>query len=99
MNSDINNIKIPVGWLLERVKQSGDVRQMEMVRRMVSDYMMFQMNADLLAQMDEAEMACRKAQEPQLINISNPSGDVILTGGKKEEKNFNENTETRTENL
>ena len=70
-----------------------------MVRRMVSDYMMFQMNADLLAQMDEAEMACRKAQEPQLINISNPSGDVILTGGKKEEKNFNENTETRKENL
>ena len=88
MVPDTNDIKIPVKWLLERVRQNGDVKQMEIVRRMVSDYVMSQLSADLLAKMDEVEEVCRKSDGSQLISISHPNGDVILTGGKKEENNY-----------
>ena len=89
MEGNAMDTNIPMSWLIERARQSGDVRMVEMVRRLVSDYVMSQMNADLLSQLDEAEAECKQASAPQLININRPSGDVILSGGKKDETTIN----------
>ena len=85
--------------LLETAALSGDVQRLATMRSVIGEWTMRRFMPEVADMAQSLEGVCRKSVEPQLININNPSGDVILTGGKKEEKNFKENTETNKENL
>lgn len=77
-NGGIPPKDIPVSWLIEWARKSGDVQKAKLVKEMIGDYVMETLYGDLASDLDGMVESCKKKTDARVVvnNIDTMVGKV-----------------------